>query len=91
MQGLKPHRGTMLVIFGVLGLICCLIFAILAWVMGNSDLKEMAEGRMDPSGEGMAKAGKIMGMIGVALNVLGILIWVALFALGLGAAAMGAR
>lgn len=91
MQGLKPHRGTMLVIFGVLGLICCLIFAILAWVMGNTDLKEMAEGRMDPSGEGMAKAGKIMGMIGVGLNVLGLLLWIALFALGLGAAAMGAR
>ncbi len=74
-SALKPHRGTMLIIFGVLGLICCIIFGILAWVMGQGDLKEMAAGRMDPSGEGMTKAAKILGIISVVLNVLGILIW----------------
>ena len=57
-SALKPHRGTMLIIFGVLGIICCVIFGILAWVMGQGDLKEMAAGQMDPSGEGMAKAAK---------------------------------
>lgn len=30
---------------------------------------------MDPSGEGMTKAAKILGIISVVLNVLGILIW----------------
>ena len=25
-SALKPHRGTMLIIFGVLGIICCVIF-----------------------------------------------------------------
>lgn len=74
-SALKPHRGTMLIIFGVLGLICCIIFGILAWVMGQGDLKEMEAGRMDPSGEGMTKAAKILGIISVVLNVLGILIW----------------
>jgi len=84
--GLKPHRGGMLLAFGILGFFCCIIFAILAWVMGNSDLKEMAEGRMDPSGEGMTKAGKIVGMIACALAVLGLLLWIGLFALGMTAA-----
>lgn len=74
-QGLKPHRGTMLIIFGVLGIICCVIFAILAWVMGSSDLKAMAAGEMDRSGEGMTNAAKILGIIGVVLGILG-LIWV---------------
>lgn len=74
-SALKPHRGTMLIIFGVLGLICCIIFGILAWVMGQGDLKEMAAGRMDPSGEGVTKAAKILGIISVVLNVLGLLIW----------------
>lgn len=74
-SALKPHRGTMLIIFGVLGLICCIIFGILAWVMGQGDLKEMAAGRMDPSGEGLTKAAKILGIISVVLNVLGILVW----------------
>lgn len=74
-SALKPHRGTMLIIFGVLGLICCIIFGILAWVMGQGDLKEMAAGRMDPSGEGITKAAKILGIISVVLNVLGLLVW----------------
>ncbi len=86
--GLKPHRGTMLLIFGILGIICCIIFGILAWVMGSADLKEMEAGRMDPSGEGMTKAGKILGMVSCALAVLGLLIWIAMFALGMAGAFM---
>jgi hypothetical protein len=69
---MKPHRGTMVLVFGILGLVCCIpfVFSILAWVFGDNDLKEMAAGRMDPSGEGLTKAGKIMGIIGLCLQVL---------------------
>ena len=72
-QGLKPHRGGMILAFGILGLVCCIIFAILAWVMGGADLKEMAAGRMDRAGEGMTKAGWILGIIGVCLGILGLI------------------
>lgn len=88
-EGLKPHRGPMLLTFGILGLLCCLIFGILAWVMGQADLKEMAEGRMDPSGEGLTKAGKILGMVGCALAALGLVIWIGLFSLGMAGAVLG--
>ena len=80
---MKPHRGTLILVLGILGLICCGIFtAIPAWIMGANDLKAMAQGEMDPSGEGLTKAGKIMGMIGVILGV----IWIVfmLFFGGLG-------
>ncbi len=87
-SALKPHRGTMLIIFGVLGIICCVIFGILAWVMGQGDLKEMAAGQMDPSGEGMAKVAKILGIVSVVLNAIGILIWGLMMA-GIFAAAAG--
>lgn len=74
-QGVKPHRGTMLLIFGILGIICCFIFAILAWVMGSGDLKAMAAGEMDRSGEGLTNAAKILGIIGCVLAILS-LVWV---------------
>ncbi len=82
----KAHRGVMLLIFGILSIICCFIFGILAWVMGNTDLKAMADGQMDRSGEGLTKAGKILGMIGCAFAILGI-IWTVFFG---GLAAFGA-
>jgi len=82
----KAHRGTMLLVFGILGLLCCIIFAILAWVMGSSDLKAMAEGQMDPSGEGLTKAAKILGIIGCVLGILS-LVWMVFFG---GMAALGA-
>jgi hypothetical protein len=86
--GLKPHRGGMLLAFGILGLLCCIVFGILAWVMGSGDLKEIAEGRMDPSGEGLTKAGKILGIIGCVLNLLGILAWIAMMIFGVALAGM---
>jgi len=39
--------------------------------MGNTDLKEMAAGTMDPTGQGMTNAGKICGIIGTVLTILG--------------------
>ncbi|MBI4911539.1 MAG: DUF4190 domain-containing protein [Acidobacteria bacterium] len=77
-EGVKPHRGTMILVFGILGIICCIIFAILAWVMGSSDLKAMAAGQMDPAGEGTTKAGKILGIIGCILGILSLL-WIVFF------------
>ncbi len=82
----QAHRGVMLLIFGILGLVCCFIFAILAWVMGSSDLKAMAAGQMDPTGESLTKASKILGIIGCAFGIL-TLLWMVFFG---GVAALGA-
>ena len=87
---MRPHRGVMILVFGILGLLICLIFGIVAWVMGNADLNEMAAGRMDPTGEGMTKAGKILGMISVILTVIGIGVWVVILIVAAGAVAAGA-
>ena len=89
-QKLKPHRGTMILVFGILGLVCCIIFAILAWVMGNNDLKEMDAGIMDPEGKGLTQAGKICGIIGVLLQIAGFIIWLAVMILGVAASAANA-
>lgn len=81
-QPLAPHRGGVILALGIIGLVCCFICGIIAWVMGNGDLKEMAAGRMDRSGQGMTQAGKICGMISVILQIVGLIIWFLFAALG---------
>ena len=53
---MRPHRGTMILVFGILGLVCCVGFGIAAWIMGSGDEKAMAAGQMDPAGMGSTKA-----------------------------------
>ncbi len=85
---MRPHRGAMILVFGILSWVVCFIFGIMAWVMGNSDLNAMAAGEMDPSGEGLTKAGKIIGMINIILAVIMIPIGIIVLVVGgIGAAA----
>jgi len=65
---LAPHRGSVILVLG-----------IIAWVMGNGDLREMDAGRMDPSGRGLTDAGRILGMTNVILSAVGILFYLAVF------------
>lgn len=69
----EPHRGTMILIFGILGLFSCAIFSVLAWIFGTQDLKKMDEGLMDPSGRSNTSTGRTLGIVAVILNLLVIL------------------
>ena len=72
--GKRPHRGVLILVLGILGIVLCMPLGIAAWVMGNGDLAAMDRGEMDPEGRGMTQAGKICGIISVALVVLTIAI-----------------
>lgn len=74
-QPLRPHRGGVVLALGILGIVVCFICGIIAWVMGNNDLRDMAAGRMDPAGRGLTQAGKICGIISVILAIVGLFIW----------------
>jgi uncharacterized membrane protein YtjA (UPF0391 family) len=81
---MKPHRGTLILILGILSLVFCGIFTGLpAWIMGNGDVKQMAAGTMDPSGRSLTVAGKVCGMIATILFMIGIVIFLVMLALGL--------
>lgn len=67
---LKPHRGSVILAFGILGLVVCQWFGVAAWVMGNNDLREMDRGYMDPSGRELTKTGRILGMVATATTVI---------------------
>lgn len=100
-RNVAPHRGGAVMTMGILGLVLTLlpvvplvglVLAIIAWVMGNTDLAEMRAGRMDRAGEGQTNGGRICGIIVVILHVVGILLIFALCcAVGLGGAAGGRR
>ncbi|MBN2506739.1 MAG: DUF4190 domain-containing protein [Verrucomicrobia bacterium] len=85
---LPPHRGVLILVFGILGLVLCFPFGIAAWVMGNGDLGEMRAGRMDRAGEGMTQAGRICGMVSVALAAIGLVVGLLVFVVGLGSGVM---
>ena len=89
---MKPHRGVLILVLGILGFVLCGPFtAIPAWVMGNSDLKAMAAGEMDRAGEALTQAGKICGIIVCALSALSLIVGIVLLVIGGTAAAFQAR
>lgn len=83
---LVPHRGGMILAFGIIAWVfTCPIFSVVAWMLGASDLREMREGRMEPSGMGLTQAGHILGVIysvlWLALVVIALFILVLVMAL----------
>ena len=80
---MQPHRGTMILVFGILGLLVCAPFGIVSWVMGNADLKAMDAGIMDPEGRGTTQAGKILGIVATLVTVIGIIIGFLMLAVAL--------
>jgi hypothetical protein len=72
---------------GILGVICCGLLAPVAWYLGTAEERAIREGRSPATGQGMATAGKILGIIGTVLLVIGLLfgvLWI-LFLGGLAA------
>tara|TARA_R110002096_G_scaffold45372_10_gene121908 strand:- start:536 stop:814 length:279 start_codon:yes stop_codon:yes gene_type:complete len=84
---MEPHRGTTVLVLGILGLVVCQVCGIIAWVMANKDIPKMEAGTMDPEGLGQAKAGKICGIISVILLAVIIVVYGIMLVIGIGAAA----
>jgi hypothetical protein len=79
----KNDTAMYAMIAGILSVTLCFLFAgIPAIILGSSGKKKAA--LMGGEGEGQAKAGFILGWISVALSILGIILWVTLFALAVG-------
>jgi len=82
----EPHRGTLILILGILSLVVFpvgLPLGITALLMGRRDLKKIRSNAMDPAGEGTTLAGWICGIIGTgvgSLFCLGITVYIAFIA-----------
>lgn len=69
------NRGTMALVLGIIGVVCCQLAGPFAWYLGSNELKAIRAGLAPASGEGVAKAGMILGIIASVLFVF-VLIWI---------------
>ena len=77
---MRPHRGSTVLVYGILGLVLCQLLGIAAWRMGADDLREMEFGQMDPSGRDLTNAGRICGMVATVILILQLAIMLIVFA-----------
>jgi hypothetical protein len=74
-QPQQNQKALWSMILGILGVVCCGFLAgIPAVILGNNARREVQASGGAQTGEGMAKAGVILGWIAIALGVLGLLI-----------------
>jgi hypothetical protein len=69
----EQSQATTILVLGILSIVCCGLLGIAAWIMGNNELKAIDEGRRTPENRGTANAGRICGIVGVALSAVGII------------------
>lgn len=76
--GSSSVNGTLILVLGILGIVCCNVLGPVAWVMGNNALTTLNQGGGDESQRGLVVAGRIMGIIGSVLLILSVL-WMVFF------------
>ena len=76
--GQGKSNATLILVLGIVGLLCCSLLGPVVWYMGKQEMQGIAEGRIPAASEGTAKAGMILGIIGTAFLVFGIL-WIFFF------------
>lgn len=75
-QAPSPSTNAIVsLVLGILGVICCALVAPVAWYLGSQELKAIQAGSSPAAGDGFAKAGMILGIVGVIIFGLQ-LIWV---------------
>jgi hypothetical protein len=78
-EGASTQAITALVV-GILGLVPCFGFLLgpIAWFLGNQEIASIRQGRTPAAGERLARAARILGIIGTAL-LAALLLWLLAF------------
>jgi hypothetical protein len=66
-----PVNGTLILVLGILGIVLCQILGPVAWIMGNNAMKLGGGG--DPQQANLANIGRVLGIIGTVLLILGVI------------------
>ena len=65
----EKSRATAVLVLGILAVAASGIFGPFAWWMGNRELAGIDAGNRSPDNRGMAKVGRILGIVGSVLIV----------------------
>lgn len=85
----RADNSGVILALGILSWVTCfcipfsLVFGVPAWIMGSQALKYIDAGQCDPTNRGMIQVGYYLGMVQVILALLGIALYVVLFAIGI--------
>ena len=74
--------ATTALVLGICGLVLCQVLGIPAYIIGRRAEREIAASRGTLGGEGLAKAGWIMGLIAMVIMALAVLLLIVLFVFG---------
>ncbi|MGB6064443.1 MAG: hypothetical protein WBG50_06520 [Desulfomonilaceae bacterium] len=66
---LRGNHAELVLLLGIISLFMCGPLGIVAWIMGNSDLKQIRSGLMSSRKIGTLKVGKALGIVGTCLLV----------------------
>jgi hypothetical protein len=79
MGGPVDHpKGVTILVLGILSIVCCSPLGIGAWIMGNRALEEIDAQPGRYANRQIVQIGRILGIIGVVLMLLGLL-WIVFF------------
>lgn len=78
-------RGTVILILGILSVTFMALLGPVAWVMGHSTLHEIDRSGHAYSNRSTVVVGMVLGIIGTALVIMGILVLLVLFAVAIAA------
>jgi hypothetical protein len=76
----EASQASTALVLSIIGLICCQVLGIVAWVMANNELEGIKAGRRNPANEGTASAARIIGIVCTVLLGIGILVAILAFA-----------
>lgn len=77
----KHPKATTALVLGILSLVVCGVLAPFAWVIGGRAVAEIDANPGAYEGRGEAQAGRILGIIGTVLLIVGVLAFAAIFTL----------
>lgn len=63
----QPDQGVFVLVMGALGILCCPIFGVVAWVVGHQALNSIQAGLANPNSKGLVQVGYYLGIASVVM------------------------